>query len=94
MTVRDCPMRYARSSACQWSRHPVQVVEDDLRRRRQIVSDAAGDDVGQEDANALVPLEAIDQRLASVDRRSPRQQHRRAAKVFASVRIGSSKQGR
>ena len=44
--------------------HPVEIVEDHLRRGGQVGADAAGDDVRQKDADALVVLKAIDDGLA------------------------------
>ena len=50
-------------------RHPVEIVEHDLRGCGQVESRAARDDVRDEDADLGVALEAVDERLARGGRR-------------------------
>ena len=66
-------------------RHPVEVVEHHLARRRQIHPGAAGDDVGQEHADRLILLKPIDDALPCVARRLPREHHRHGAELSCEL---------
>ena len=72
-------------------RHPVQIVEHDLRRGGQVESRSARDDVGDEDADFGIVLEPIDQRLPLAGRRLPGYDDRAGPSSFASFCMGSSK---
>jgi len=61
-------------------RDPVEIVEDDLRRCRQRDTRSTRDDVGQEHANVIVVLKAVDQRLALRGRHLARQHDRLGSK--------------
>ena len=47
-------------------RHPVEIVEHHLRRRRQVHSRPASDDVRDEDAHVVFVLEPVDKVLSRV----------------------------
>src|SRR5215510_6429489 len=42
-------------------RHPVEIVEDHLRRRGQVESSSTSDDVRDEDSDVVISLESVDQ---------------------------------
>ena len=66
-------------------RHPVEIVEHDLRRRGQVESGAARDDVRDEDADLVVALEPVDERLPHRRRRLPGDDDGRGAELLGEL---------
>ena len=62
--------------------HPIEIVEDDLPRRREIQPDAAGNDVGYEHPAFRIALESIDHRLALLRVRRARYDNCSVAEMF------------